>query len=56
MQVNEPLTEDQELQLKTVRIGKMPNDRELEEKMRKAAEGKVAVNGIVRHPDDKYRP
>lgn len=56
MQVEKPLTEQEELQLKTVRIGKLPNDRELEEKMRKAAEGKVMQNGIARRPDNTYRP
>lgn len=56
MQVVTPLTEQEELQLKIVSIGKLPNDRELEARMRKAAEGKVKENGIVRRPDDKYRP
>ena len=56
MQLEKPLTEQEENAIKTVRLGAMPNDRELEERMRKAAEGKVKINGIVRRPDVKYNP
>jgi hypothetical protein len=56
MQLEKPLTETEELQLRIVRIGSLPNERDLQEKMRKAAEGKVMQNGIARRPNDTYRP
>lgn len=56
MQGEKPPTEQEELQLKLVKVGSMPDDRELEARMRKAAEGKIKENGITRHPHDTYRP
>lgn len=56
MQVEKPLSDEEQLRLKVVSVGKFPDDRELERRMRAAAEGKVKDNGIIRRPDDKYRP
>lgn len=53
---NAPETEDQLLSLRVVKIGSLPNDRELEERSRKAAEGKEKINGVMRRPDEQYRP
>lgn len=56
MQIDKPQTEDELLTLRVVKQGKMPNDRELEERMRAAAHGKEKVNGVVRRPGDSYNP
>lgn len=52
----QPKTEDEMLGLRVVKHGAMVNDRELEERMRKAAEGKEKINGVMRRPDETYRP
>lgn len=37
--------------LKVTEPGVYPDDRQLEKKMRKAAEGKVLENGVMRNPN-----
>lgn len=44
------------LALKVVKQGEMVDEMELEKRQRKAAAGKVLVNGVMRHPHDTYRP
>lgn len=59
-EVARPLSEVEEAavnsQLNVVSVGKMPDDAELAARMKRAAEGKVKLNGIMRRPDDNYRP
>lgn len=50
--LTEPLTELETpvSGLKLAQVGSYPDDRQLEAKMRKAAESKVLDNGILRNP------
>lgn len=42
--------------LRTLSVGKMPSEREMQARAEAAAKGKVKENGIVRHPHDTWRP
>ena len=56
MQIEKPQTEDELLTLRVVSVGALPNDRELEERSRKAAAGKEKINGVMKRPGQTYNP
>lgn len=56
--LTEPLTEIEPFVagLTVVSQGAYPDDRQMEQKMRKAAEGKISDNGILRDPSKPRSP
>ena len=54
--VSETEVDETFLKLHIVKQAEHVDDIELQKRMRKAAEGKVMVNGVLRHPHDTFRP